>query len=212
MQRIEGLEWGVAAAPMRGEPASADLHVVEPVPSGVVLAVVDGIGHGGEARAASSLAAEVTKREAARGAVAIIRLCHTALIGTRGVVMSVASIDFRDHTVTWLGVGNVAGLLVRGDQRATPPRESMFVRSGVVGMQLPLLQASVVSIAAGDTLVMTTDGIRPEFGESIFGRISPPRMAERLLAEHGRGTDDALALVIRYLGRAADGARTAERS
>jgi serine phosphatase RsbU (regulator of sigma subunit) len=195
------VEWGVAAEALRGESQSGDAHVVCAVPNGTVLAVVDGIGHGREAADAARRAAAVIERSAARGAVAIVRLCHEALIGTRGVVMSVAMIDCQEDTVTWLGVGNVAGLLARGAWRSQPPQEEMFVRAGVVGMQLPLLQASVSAITPGDVLVMATDGVRLDFAGGVAPRLSPSRLADRLLAEHARSTDDALVLVARYLGR-----------
>jgi negative regulator of sigma-B (phosphoserine phosphatase) len=197
---------------MRGESDSGDQHVVQEVASGTVLAVVDGIGHGPEARDAARRATEVVAKHGARGAVALLRLCHEALIGTRGVVMSIASVDLREDTVTWLGVGNVTGVLVRADQRAVPPREEMFVRAGVVGMQLPLLQASVLSIAPGDVLVMATDGIRPDFRDALNSRVSPLRLAERVFTEHGRGTDDALVMAARYVGRAPASGGTAREA
>jgi hypothetical protein len=73
------VEWGVAAEALRGESQSGDAHVVCAVPNGTVLAVVDGIGHGREAADAARRAAAVIERSAARGAVAIVRLCHEAL-------------------------------------------------------------------------------------------------------------------------------------
>jgi negative regulator of sigma-B (phosphoserine phosphatase) len=198
--KTAGLDWGVATVAAPGETDSADQYMVQPLPWGAVIAVIDGIGHGALARAASLRATEVVSREAARGVVAIVRACHEALLGTRGVVMSIASLDYRDDTVTWLGVGNVAGILVRADLDASHPREEMFVRGGVVGGHLPSLQASVVSIASGDALVMTTDGIRLDFGDELSTVLSPLRMAKKVLAEHNRGTDDAMALVAHYKG------------
>ena len=202
-RRAAGVEWGFAASTLRGETESGDMHVVQEVPWGCVLAVVDGIGHGPPAREASQRAVDVVARSASRGTVAVIKQCHAALIGTRGAVMSIAAVDQRDDTVTWLGVGNVAGLLVRADPRATPAREVMLARGGVVGVHLPLLQASVVSIAPGDVLVIATDGVRPEFQGLLSGRMPPAALANRVLSEHGRETDDALVLAARYAARPA---------
>ena len=64
--------------------------------------------------------------------------------------------------MTWLGVGNVEGVLIRADTRATPAAESVLLRGGVVGYQLPALQASVVPVSRGDLLILATDGIRKE--------------------------------------------------
>ena len=37
------------------------------------------------------------------------------------------------------------------------------MRGGVVGYELPIVQASVTAIAPGDVLIFATDGIRPSF-------------------------------------------------
>ena len=50
--------------------------------------------------------------------------CHDRLRATRGVVMSLASLDQERGILTWLGVGNVAGVVFRtpvhSDQRRQP--------------------------------------------------------------------------------------------
>jgi negative regulator of sigma-B (phosphoserine phosphatase) len=186
---------------MRGEQASGDAHVVLARRTGSLIAVVDGIGHGIGAAEAAKAASLAIARHQASGAIALVRRCHEALIGTRGVVMSMAIVDQVDDTLTWLGVGNVSGVLCRSDPAATPRREEMFARGGVVGLQLPLLQASVAALAPGDVVVMATDGVRHGFADAFSTRESPSVVAKRILREHGRDTDDALVLVARYLGR-----------
>ena len=55
---------------------------------------------------------------------------HETLVRTRGVVMGLASFKAVEGTMTWVGVGNVRGLLLR----ATGGRdESLLTRGGVVG-------------------------------------------------------------------------------
>jgi phosphoserine phosphatase RsbX len=186
---------------MRGEQASGDAHVVLARPTGSLIAVVDGIGHGVDAHLAAEAAARAITRYQASGAIALIRRCHEALIGTRGVVMSIAIVDRIDDTLTWIGVGNVSGVLRRRDQMAAPRHEEMLARGGVVGLQLPPLQASVIAISPGDVIVMATDGVRHGFSDAFSTRESPSLVAKRILGEHGRDTDDALVLVARYVGR-----------
>ena len=65
--------------------------------------------------------------------------------------------------MTWLGVGNVQGVLMRADAQKGSVQEVLLLRGGVVGSQLPALQAAVLPIAKGDTLVFATDGVRGEF-------------------------------------------------
>lgn len=194
------LTWGVAAAAHPGEAVSGDLHVVQAWRDGALVAVVDGIGHGTEAAVAARRAVTAATQHAGESVITIVRRCHEALIGTRGVAMSVASFNVADHTMSWLGIGNVEGVLVRADPRADPQEEAILLRSGVVGLQLPLLKASVTAVAPGDLLVMATDGLAPSCVARLTPTGPPQAFAEQLLARHRRGTDDALVLVAHYRG------------
>jgi hypothetical protein len=55
-------------------------------------------------------------------------------------------------------------------------------------------------VAPGDMLVLSTDGIRPGYFDLLGTEASPQELAGRILEEYGKGTDDALVLVARYLG------------
>jgi len=67
------------------------------------------------------------------------------------VVLSLAFIDAEHGMMTWLGVGNVQGVLMRADAKKGGMQESLLLRAGVVGSQLPALQATVLPIVQGDT-------------------------------------------------------------
>ena len=103
--------------------------------------------------------------------------------------------------MTWMGIGNVAGLLVRADPKADPARENLLLRGGVVGYSLPSLMAAKFKIQAGDMLIFATDGIDHEFATSLQTGQSPQHLATHVLTRHGKNTDDALALVARWIGK-----------
>jgi phosphoserine phosphatase RsbX len=195
------IDWSVAARPVNGQRVSGDLHLVKPFDHGVLLAVIDGVGHGEEAQAAAHLAAEVLNKHALEPTITLIKRCHQELVRTRGVVLTVAKLQLVEKTMTWLGVGNVEGRLFRADARASHPSESVLMRSGLVGYQLPALQASVLPLVSGDVLIMATDGIDASFEAGIHLNEKPKQMADRILSEHFKGNDDALVLVARYLGK-----------
>jgi len=198
------IEWGVASRALPGEALSGDLHFVKQVAAGSIVAVVDGLGHGAEAATAARAAVTALDRHAAESPIPLFERCHRALQGTRGVVMSVATFTHRDRSMTWLGVGNVEGLLLYGDgaARSGSPRASLVTRGGIVGSELPRLHPVVLPIAPGDTLIFATDGIREGFAEGLAPEAAPQQLADQILARHGKGTDDALVLVARYLGAA----------
>jgi phosphoserine phosphatase RsbX len=196
------MAWGVATRALVGQAVSGDRHLVAPFPHGVLLAVIDGLGHGEDAAAAADIAVARLARHAHESVLSLVRRCHEGLKATRGVVMSLASVNAPDRTMTWLGVGNVEGLLLRADVRDSPAREAILLRGGVVGYQLPSLRASMLPIRRGDTLVVATDGIRDGFAEGLPLRDPPQQIADRILARFGKDTDDALVLVARFVGDA----------
>jgi len=194
------IAWAVAGRPLEGEAESGDQYVVRPLPNGVLVAAVDGLGHGPEAAAAARSAVAILKDYAHEPVISLLRRCHERLIRTRGVVMSLASFNALDNTMTWLGVGNVEGLLLRADVAANPPRENVLLRGGVVGYELPALHASILPVTRGDVLILATDGIRSGFVEDVTLSDPPQRIAEHILARRATGMDDALVVVARYLG------------
>lgn len=202
------IEWGVAAQSLNGGAESGDQYLIRPFPNGVLVAVVDGLGHGPKAATVAKTVVTTLEGHAHESVVPLLKRCHEELMGTRGVVMSLASFSALGETMTWLGVGNVRGLLLRADAESSPARESLLLRGGVVGYRLPTLRPTAIPVVRGDTLILATDGIRSGFAEGLrikpveglTGGDLPQQIADRILARYGRGTDDALVLVTRYRG------------
>ncbi len=103
--------------------------------------------------------------------------------------------------MTWLGVGNVEGLLFKEGATQVQQRESLLLRGGVVGYEMPTLREATLSIRSGDTLVLVSDGIGSGFMTlSPIGR-DLKDYADEVLSKWGKSSDDALVLAVRYLGR-----------
>ncbi len=193
------VEWAVASRPLEPD-ASGDAYIARPLPAGILLGVVDGLGHGPPASAASREAIRFLETADVEHPLAVVRHCHERLRATRGVVLTLAWIDESRNCMTWLGVGNVHGVLLRAHGEVDPGRETLVGRGGVVGRVLPALHASLVPVAAGDLLVLATDGVHPRFAQQIRDREPLQAVADLILAEHGTGVDDALVLTARYRG------------
>ena len=168
--------------------------------NGALIAAIDGIGHGEEAANAAKTATSILMNGVNEPIISLVEQCHEALRSTRGVVMSLASLDLQHGMVTWLGVGNIPGVLMRAAATKGHVQEMLLLRAGVVGSQLPPLQAAVLPIARGDILFFATDGIRSSFVESLSARENPQRAANRILENYRTGNDDALVLVVRPAG------------
>jgi hypothetical protein len=195
------VEWGIASRPLDHDAESGDGYVVKPMPGKALLAVVDGLGHGRDAAEAARIAIDTVCEYADDSIISIFSRCHERLKGTRGVVMSLAVINASDSTMTWAGVGNVEGVLLRRGSDSAISEKFLLQRSGVIGDRLPPVVASTKTIVDGDTVILSTDGIRTGFdGELNLRTARPQRIAEAILASHRRDHDDALVLVARYLG------------
>jgi negative regulator of sigma-B (phosphoserine phosphatase) len=194
------IEWGVASRALAGQSVSGDVSAVVRTANGVVVAAVDGLGHGSEAATAAEIAAETLKTHAEESLAEIIGRCHRALRRTRGVAISIASFDARQGTMTWTGIGNVEGTLFRAASNALPAREALLLRGGVVGYALPQLRIATLPVTRGDTLIFATDGVGAGFRHrSVPGGFARDLAADILL-RHGREHDDALVLAARYIG------------
>ena len=195
------MEWGLAQIAFGNETVSGDRHMVSPYADGLLIAVVDGLGHGKEAAAAAEAAVAILGEHLQEPVISLLKRCHDALRQTRGVAMSLAALNGTYRTITWLGVGNVEGVLLRADREAVPAQDNVMLFPGVVGHQMPSLRAVVTPVNVGDLLIFFTDGIRRDFlNEPPIPGHSPQRIADRICARHSKGTDDALVLVARYAG------------
>jgi serine phosphatase RsbU (regulator of sigma subunit) len=193
------IDWAVAQRALPGEDVSGDLFLVQPHDRGVLFAVVDGVGHGPEAAHAAAIALEQLRVHPQESVHSLFGLCHAALTGTRGAVMTVASYHAADRTITWCGIGNVEGLLFRaGTPAGAAPSERALLRGGLLGAQLPPFYANVVPVHADDLLIFATDGLRADLEQDVPVRLPPQRVADHILAKYFKGNDDALVLVARF--------------
>lgn len=200
VKELGSVDYGIAMRTLKGESVSGDAHLIKPFDDGVLLAVVDGAGHGREATVAAETAINVLEKHPEESVLHLMQLCHKELQNTRGAAMTLVSLRTDRNLLEWVGVGNVEGYCFHQAMGALPQAEGVLLRGGIVGYQLPPLRASMVSIVPGDTLILVTDGIRSEFSVNLNLRDTPQRIAEQILSRHLKGTDDGLVLVVRYLG------------
>lgn len=194
------IQYAIATLTVPGEKESGDRYIVVPTPARTLVAVVDGLGHGREAAEAAEVAVTTLQRFAGESVIALVKRCHEAMKTTRGAVMSLASFHAQDSTLSWLSVGNVEVVLLRQDPNASPERETIFMRPGVVGFRLPVLQAQVMPVSPDDILILATDGIRNGFEQGLSRTASLQEIAGSICTRYNKGNDDALVLVARYRG------------
>lgn len=192
------IEYGVAGRPVSGEALSGDGFVVQVSDQGTLVGVLDGLGHGPEAAEATERATEYLSDHADQPLVSLVEGCHRALRKTRGVVLALAQLGEQDNVMAWLGVGNVDARVFRSGSR-WGESDTLVMRGGVVGYQIPSLQPRKMNLEDGDLLVMATDGIRGSYHQALSPMQTVQTNANLVLAGYGNQSDDALVLVSRLV-------------
>ena len=148
----------VITIPKEGETENGDAYFVRETDGCTVLAVIDGIGHGNLAHAASQKVVKCLEAccnpdmDSDQDLDFAIRSCHEALQSTRGAVLAIARI--MDDSIWFVGIGNITALKVRDE-------ESHFTSmNGIVGRNLKNVKVFSYPYNEGDTILMYSDGIR----------------------------------------------------
>jgi phosphoserine phosphatase RsbX len=194
------IAWAAACRPSPGQKISGDVHVAAPFRGGMLVGVIDGLGHGHDARAAATAARDALAAAPSDAIDLLMTRCHEALRRMRGAVLSLASFDFTARRMTWLGVGNVEGVLLRRGAGGAVTRERLLTKGGVIGQTLPALRPTSLEVGEGDIMVFASDGIRATFADTLRPGGAVPDIADQLLATQATGMDDALVLCARVIG------------
>ncbi|HEY4126428.1 MAG TPA: SpoIIE family protein phosphatase [Gammaproteobacteria bacterium] len=195
------LESASAMFTLPGQDECGDRDGVVATPHGALATVIDGIGHGPEAADAAERAlASIRNLTRGESLIEMLKRCHSSLLNSRGAVMNLASFDTGEGTLTWLGIGNVEGRLLLRNTQTGYVRQNLLLRPGVVGQRLPAMQVAVSRVQRGDLMIFATDGVDPDFAEHINIDNPVSEIANGIISRYCKRTDDALALVVRYLG------------
>lgn len=200
--RFGPIEWAAAGRPLPGEHVSGDRAIaVEIDDDAALFGVLDGLGHGPEAAMAATSAVDALTRTRNERIEVLVQLCHRVLGGTRGAAMTLARVEFTTGTLVWTGVGNVTAHVVAKDVTGTRICSTARLTAGIVGYRIPEIRpAQVVSIRAGDLIVIASDGICEDHLEHIDFAASAAAIAEEIVSKHAKETDDAMVLTARHRG------------
>jgi phosphoserine phosphatase RsbX len=196
------MEWAAVRRPRPGERVCGDHPVAFDIgDGGALFGVIDGLGHGEAAQAAALCAVDTIEDVRAEPLDVVMQHCHRALTETRGVAMTLARVDFDTATLSWLGIGNVTADLVAKHATGVEVRASALLAGGIVGYRMPqTLFTHQVPITAGDLLIIASDGVAEDHLQSIDFAAQATTIAEQLVGQYGKETDDALVLTARHRG------------
>ena len=186
---------GGVSVPAPGETACGDAWCTMPMPEGLKLMVVDGLGHGVLASEAAQAAVEAFRASATDPIDLVMDAVHGALRATRGAAVGLATIDTRRRLVTFAGIGNVAGTII-GDG----PARSTVSHGGIVGVGKVRVQTFTYPWPTDGLLVLASDGISTHWSLDAYPGLrqrDPALVAGVLYRDFVRGRDDATVVVAR---------------
>ena len=179
--------------PKSGEEANGDAYLVESYESGageekVLIAVVDGLGHGKGAEVASKTAIDFIRAHKYLPLKEMVKSLHIALIGTRGVVIGISEVSIPDDKLSYIGIGNISSQIVNDKERY-----HLTSMNGVLGWNLRRIKEFKYDFQSG-WLVMNTDGIG-RFHAYDYISTDLHAMALKIVQEHGKDDDDATIVI-----------------
>ncbi|GEO81327.1 SpoIIE family protein phosphatase [Pararhodospirillum oryzae] len=165
-------------------------------PRGDLVVVADGLGHGHDAAVAANAALAHVEAHATDDLAELFQGMGTALAPTRGAAVAVARVDEAAGTVTYAALGNIRAAIFGWQTRR------LDGRAGIVGVSHSPPDTLTLPIRPGEHLVLWTDGLDEGLGLPVLpragGGVPVSTLAESLLAEHAKGSDDACVLVARF--------------
>jgi anti-sigma regulatory factor (Ser/Thr protein kinase) len=190
---------GVISQEKAGEPVCGDAWSVSQGRGRVVVFVVDGLGHGPDAAAASRAALEAVQKNLHRDAPNLMEAVHGALRPTRGAAAAVALLQPESELCSFCGIGNIAASI-----RSAGASRSMVSHNGILGHQVRKMQEFQYPFPKGALLIMHSDGIATHWDLAAYPGIEsrhPALVSAALFRDHSRLRDDLTVLALRNEGR-----------
>ncbi|MCW5822444.1 MAG: SpoIIE family protein phosphatase [Cyanobacteria bacterium TGS_CYA1] len=185
---------GAVSVPLPSETVCGDGWAVLERGNKLYILVVDGLGHGVDAGAATDIALSVFKKSKSLSAVDLVDDMHLALRKSRGAALSVAIIDTAEGQLTFCGIGNVTGFI----DQVNAKKNRLMPAPGTAGYEKRKLKETSFPWLKDSVLIIHTDGLSSKL--DLLANLrhkSPSTIAAILLRDYWRGRDDGTVLVIK---------------
>jgi hypothetical protein len=187
-------DWAVAERPFPGERVSGDTAVVKRTAEGLLLAVIDVLGHGQEAHETANTAKAFLDERLTEDIAKSLAALHDALRGSRGAAGSFAALHFSSRTVRCVGIGNTVVRII-GDRQ-----QNSITADGVLGQSFRTPREDTLDLGEDDVLVLHTDGVRTGVKLEDYPQMRYHRaqaIANTFIRRYARPYDDATCIVVR---------------
>ena len=190
-----GVETGVHLRACTGEVDSGDTAVLAAHGAGCFVAIADVLGHGRQAHEIAERIAAFLRDHAGSDLIGLMEQLHEHLKGTRGAAVGLGYVDERTGRLCYVGIGNIC------IRRFGSAETGLISRDGTVGHRIRTPRAEFLQLEAGDLIVLTTDGVKKNFGVGDYPgllRDSAASVARMIVQRFGKEHDDATCVALRY--------------
>lgn len=191
----ERLQIGSLLVPKSGEVACGDRWCFHERVEGVLLAGIDGLGHGLGAEQAATEACRVFDAEKHRPPQRLMQILHETLRPTRGAAVTLLEVDWDGGRATSVAVGNVAAALLNGNEI-----KRIAADNGIVGHVMSRPRELQHACQPDTVIVMHSDGLTANWHPERYPGLTqhhPALVAGVLYRDCTRGRDDSMIVVIR---------------
>lgn len=160
----------------------------------IFVGIVDGAGHGPEARAIALASRDFLESNKDVELPGLMNRFDETLRGTRGGVAIIGKLDIEPLQFRYVGIGNI---FLR---KFGSSSKRAITQDGVIGYHIRTPHEKLIVLAGGDILVMHTDGISSQFDANDYPQIltdDARTIANNLISKFGKDNDDATCIVIR---------------
>ncbi len=181
--------------PCRGELMSGDGTFVSDFDGGVLIGILDGLGHGKEANHAAKTAIRTLRDIGGADLRLIISKLDERLRGTVGAAVGLCWVDLKLGQLWYAGVGNTV-FRTEGDR----PIRLQSV-AGTVGANPRAPKVESAHLPRDGVLILYTDGISDRASFDDYPQIryqTTSTIAETIVTRYGKSHDDATCIVGRY--------------
>jgi hypothetical protein len=167
----------------------------------VAFCVTNGLGYGEPAEAEVKTAMEYVAHNLIEALPDIFAGCDLVLRSMRGVAMGIAFISKDGKTLAYAGIGNTCAMIFREYHSGLAEGRVIHLsgNSGIVGGYKALL-SKTVTLLPSNHVILSVDGVRECLDVSGYNDAICPdrqRLAEKIIEDWGRATDDVAILIFR---------------
>jgi anti-sigma regulatory factor (Ser/Thr protein kinase) len=185
---------GAIVVPKAGEQVSGDGWLAQPHADAVLIAIVDGLGHGAGAREAAAAALDIVAARKTAECAATLQRIHDGIRHTRGAAGAVLYLRRGAATFTFAGVGNISAVVATGSAQ-----QHVLSSNGTLGHQATTFREYHYPWAPDATLVAHTDGLSGHWTLDRYPGLTerhPAVIAAVLYRDFNRQRDDVTVLAV----------------